>query len=397
MLPAAAQLCVFEEVKDGERLVVVATNVAETSLTIPGIKYVVDTGRERVKNYNPSNGMEIYEVQWISKASAAQRAGRAGPGHCYRLYSSAVFNNILPDFSCAEISKIPVDGVVLLMKSMCIDKVANFPFPTSPGPAALVEAERCLKALEALDSNGRLTSRGKSMAHYPMSPHHSRMLLTVIQIMRRVKNYARANLVLGYAVAVAAVLSSMNPFVMQNEESYTQTDESKWDDGSDPLDSEKVWNKKENPWKKKLREMAKMSRAKFSNPSSDTLTVAYALQCFELSKSQLEFCNDNALQLKTMEEMSKLRKQLLQLVFNQNVHRDIEQNFLWTHGTMEDVEHSWRVSSSKNPVLLNEEELLGQAICASWADRVAKRVRGVSRSSEGDRKVNTVKVSSMPC
>ncbi|OMO81997.1 hypothetical protein COLO4_23301 [Corchorus olitorius] len=394
MLPAAAQLRVFDEVKDGERLVVVATNVAETSLTIPGIKYVVDTGREKVKNYNPTNGMETYDVQWISKASAAQRAGRAGrtgPGHCYRLYSSAVFNNILPDFSCAEISKIPVDGVVLLMKSMGIDKVANFPFPTSPGPTALVEAERCLKALEALDSNGRLTPLGKAMAHYPMSPRHSRMLLTVIQIMRRVKNYDRANLVLGYAVAAAAVLSLKNPFVMEYEGSHNQTDESKQDDGSGPLDSEKVLNKKEKSQKKKLREMARMSRAKFSNPSSDSLTVAYALQGFELSKSQVEFCNENALHLKTMEEMSKLRKQLLQLVFNQNANRDAEQDFLWTHGTMQDVEHSWRVPSNKNPLLLNEEELLGQAICAGWADRVAKRIRGVQKSSEEDRKVNSVR------
>ncbi|OMO63887.1 hypothetical protein CCACVL1_22193 [Corchorus capsularis] len=394
MLPAAAQLRVFDEVKDGERLVVVATNVAETSLTIPGIKYVVDTGREKVKNYNPTNGMETYDVQWISKASAAQRAGRAGrtgPGHCYRLYSSAVFNNILPDFSCAEISKIPVDGVVLLMKSMGIDKVANFPFPTSPGPSALVEAERCLKALEALDSNGRLTTLGKAMAHYPMSPRHSRMLLTVIQIMRRVKNYDRANLVLGYAVAAAAVLSLKNPFVMEYEGSYNQIDEPNRDDGSGPLDSEKVLNKKEKSQKKKLREMARISRAKFSNPSSDSLTVAYALQCFELSKSQVEFCNENALHLKTMEEMSKLRKQLLQLVFIQNANRDAEQDFLWTHGTMQDVEHSWRVPSNKNPLLLNEEELLGQAICAGWADRVAKRTRGVQKSSEEDRKVNSVR------
>ncbi|KAL0459722.1 UNVERIFIED_CONTAM: ATP-dependent RNA helicase DEAH13 [Sesamum latifolium] len=132
MLPASSQLRVFEEVREGERLVVVATNVAETSLTIPGIKYVVDTGREKVKNYNSSNGMETYEIQWISKASASQRAGRAGrtgPGHCYRLYSSAVFNNLFPDFSSAEISKVPVDGVVLLMKSMNIGKASyNFYF-----------------------------------------------------------------------------------------------------------------------------------------------------------------------------------------------------------------------------------------------------------------------------
>lgn len=130
MLPASAQLRVFEEVKEGERLVVVATNVAETSLTIPGIKYVVDTGREKVKKYNSSNGMEAYEIQFISKASAAQRAGRAGrtgPGHCYRLYSSAVFNDMFFDFSNAEILKVPVDGVVLLLKSMHIDK-ASFLF-----------------------------------------------------------------------------------------------------------------------------------------------------------------------------------------------------------------------------------------------------------------------------
>ncbi|KAL8241185.1 hypothetical protein R6Q59_014557 [Mikania micrantha] len=117
MLPASTQLRVFEEIKEGARLVVVATNVAETSLTIPGIKYVVDTGREKAKNYNSSNRMETYEVQWISKASAAQRAGRTGPGHCYRLYSYAVFNNIFADFSTAEILKTPVDGVLLLMKS----------------------------------------------------------------------------------------------------------------------------------------------------------------------------------------------------------------------------------------------------------------------------------------
>jgi len=126
MLPAAAQLRVFEKVGEGERLVVVATNVAETSLTIPGIKYVVDTGREKVKNYDPSNGMETYEIQWISKASAAQRAGRSGrtgPGHCYRLYSSAAFNNEFPEHCPAEVEKVPVHGVVLLLKSMHIKKV----------------------------------------------------------------------------------------------------------------------------------------------------------------------------------------------------------------------------------------------------------------------------------
>lgn len=390
-LSAADQLRVFKEVKEGERLVVVATNVAETSITIPGIKYVVDTGREKVKTYNSSNGMETYEVQWISKASAAQRAGRAGrtgPGHCYRLYSSAVFSNIFPDFSLAEISKMPVEGVILLMKSMRIDKVQNFPFPTPPKITALVEAEHCLKALEALDSNGKLTPLGKAMARFPMSPRHSRMLLTVIQSMRTVTSYARANLVLGYAVAAAAALSLSNPFVMQFEESHVNKAELQQDEKSGTI--EEVIDKQEKLRRKKLKETTKLSRAKFFNPSSDALTIAYTLQCFELSGRPLEFCNENALHLKTMEEMSNLRRQLLQLIFERGLSGP-EQDFSWIQGTLDDVEHAWRVSSSNPPLLLNEEELLGQAICAGWADRVAKRVRGASTLSEGDRKAHAVR------
>ncbi|KAF8030142.1 hypothetical protein BT93_E2541 [Corymbia citriodora subsp. variegata] len=384
MLPAAQQLCVFEEVKEGTRLVVIATNVAETSLTIPGIKYVVDTGREKVKSYNSSNGMETYEIQWISKASAAQRAGRAGrtgPGHCYRLYSSAVFNNIFSDFSLAEISKIPVDGVVLLMKSMGIDKVANFPFPTQPEPTALLEAERCLKALEALDSSGKLTSLGKAMARYPMSPRHSRMLLTVIQIMKTVDNYARASLVLGYAVAAAAALSLPNPFIMQLEGSKSDGEGLEKPKESASSSRERGMDNQEKSRKKELKEAIRASRGKFYNPCSDALSIAYALQCFESSRSQVAFCDENSLHLKTMEEMSKLRKQLLQLVFAQSI--DFDPKFSWTHGTIDDVERAWGVPSNKHPLQLNEEEVLGQAICAGWADRVAKRIRGGSSEADG--------------
>ncbi|XP_076952248.1 ATP-dependent RNA helicase DEAH13-like [Bidens hawaiensis] len=372
MLPASAQLRVFEEIKEGERLVVVATNVAETSLTIPGIKYVVDTGREKVKNYNSSNGMETYEVQWISKASAAQRAGRAGrtgPGHCYRLYSSAVFNNIFEEFSTAEILKTPVDGVVLLMKSMGIKEITKFPFPTPPEAKSLREAELCLKSLEALDYDGNLTPLGKSMSHYPMSPRHSRMLITVIQFLNTCNGPARRNLILAYAVASAAALSLSNPFVRQFEGGQTEND----DDIND-----------EKPKKRKLKENSKNALAKFSNPTSDALTVAYALQCFELSENRVQFCDENSLHLKTMEEMSKLRKQLLHLVFNQ-------QGFIWNDGSMDEVERAWMVYNNKHPLMLTEEELLGQAICAGWADRVAKRVRGVSGLSEQDRKVNAAR------
>lgn len=115
LLPVVEQLRVFQPPPERSRLCVVATNVAETSLTIPGIKYVVDCGRVKERVYDKGTGVESYQIGWISKASAAQRAGRAGrtgPGHCYRLYSSAVFERDFPQFSEPEILKYPIEGII---------------------------------------------------------------------------------------------------------------------------------------------------------------------------------------------------------------------------------------------------------------------------------------------
>jgi ATP-dependent RNA helicase DHX37/DHR1 len=136
---------VFQIVPEGHRLCVVSTNVAETSLTIPNIKYVIDCGRVKSKIFDFNTGMEKYEVVWISKASANQRSGRAGrteEGHCYRLYSSAVYENEFKQFSEPEVLSRPLEGVILLMKSMGIDNVVNFPFPTPPLDNNLLHAEK---------------------------------------------------------------------------------------------------------------------------------------------------------------------------------------------------------------------------------------------------------------
>jgi ATP-dependent RNA helicase DHX37/DHR1 len=114
LLPVAEQLRVFQPTPEGARLCVVATNVAETSLTIPGIRYVVDCGRVKERVFDKDTGVESYQIGWISKASAAQRAGRAGrtgPGHCYRLYSSAVFERDFSQFSEPEILRYPIEGI----------------------------------------------------------------------------------------------------------------------------------------------------------------------------------------------------------------------------------------------------------------------------------------------
>ncbi|XP_008191976.1 probable ATP-dependent RNA helicase kurz [Tribolium castaneum] len=178
MLPTHKQNRVFQAPPPGCRLCVVSTNVAETSLTIPNIKYVVDSGRTKVKLYDKITGVSSYVVTWTSKASANQRAGRAGrtgPGHCYRLYSSAVFNDTLHDFCVPEIQQKPVDDLYLQMKCMSIDKVVNFPFPTAPDLLQLKTAEHRLEILGALQ-NSQVTPLGRAIAKFPVLPRFGKML-----------------------------------------------------------------------------------------------------------------------------------------------------------------------------------------------------------------------------
>jgi ATP-dependent RNA helicase DHX37/DHR1 len=116
LLPTKEQLRVFEETPEGTRLCVLATNVAETSLTIPGIRYVVDCGRSKERNYDKVAGVQSFNIQWTSKAGAAQRAGRAGrtgPGHCYRLFSSAVYETDFEKYAQPELLRMPIEGMPL--------------------------------------------------------------------------------------------------------------------------------------------------------------------------------------------------------------------------------------------------------------------------------------------
>ncbi|KAI5350726.1 hypothetical protein L3X38_003617 [Prunus dulcis] len=215
-------------------------------------------------------------------------------------------------------------------------KVSNFSFPTPQEGATLDEAERCLKILQALDNNGRPTPLGKAMADFPMSLRHSRMLLTVIQVMSKEMSYSRANLVLAYTVAAAAALSFSNPFFRQFEDSHTKNQDLDEDGNSSGTVNIELMDKQEKLRMKKLKVTIKMFREKIRHPRSDAISIAYALQYYELSESPMEFCNANALHPKTMEEMPKLRKQLLQLVFNQSGVSGGEKDFSWIFGSLKD-------------------------------------------------------------
>lgn len=178
-LPTKAQLRVFETPPENTRLIVLATNVAETSLTIPGIRYVFDCGRAKEKKYDPNTGVQTFEIGWISKASANQRAGRAGrtgPGHVYRLYSSAVYERDFEEHAVPEILRTPIEGVVLQLKSMKLRNIASFPFPTPPDLGRLMKAEKLLTHLGSLTVEGTITPHGQELAHYPLSPRFAKML-----------------------------------------------------------------------------------------------------------------------------------------------------------------------------------------------------------------------------
>ncbi|CAH0595090.1 unnamed protein product [Chrysodeixis includens] len=191
MLNSAKQARVFAPAPVGARLCVVSTDVAETSLTIPAVRYVVDTGKKKMRVYDHATGASAWRVVWTSRASAEQRSGRAGrvgAGHAYRLYSSAVFQHDCPDHHPPDLCRRPVDDLLLTMKCMGIDKVVNFPFPTAPDRMQLRLAEKRLETLGILEKPPmkktkkgeeevlKVTPLGKAVSAFPLLPRYGKML-----------------------------------------------------------------------------------------------------------------------------------------------------------------------------------------------------------------------------
>lgn len=170
-LPPEMQARVFAPPPPGCRRVVVATNVAETSVTVPGVVYVVDPGTCKLKSYDPASGVEVLQVAPISRVSAAQRAGRAGrvrPGACYRLYTSAALHlsGRMPAETAPEVRRSSLAAVVLFLKGLSLPglDVLSFDFMDPPEGAALVDALVQLFALGALDGGGAVTPLGRRSA-----------------------------------------------------------------------------------------------------------------------------------------------------------------------------------------------------------------------------------------
>ena len=301
-LPTKDQLRVFAPPPPNSRLIVLATNVAETSLTIPGIRFVFDCGRSKQKKNEESTGILSYQTDWISKASASQRSGRAGrtgPGHCYRLYSSAVYENDFLQHTVPEILQTPIEGVVLQLKSLGIENILGFPFPTNPTTESLSKAERLLKNLGALSSSGQVTKLGRDLPKYPLSPRLAKML---------VQGATMADC-LPFVIAMVAALAVGEIFVAENQLGVSQVSRHV----SDGSTSEEEGL---NAEKEQLRRRFAKAQAELASQDkcSDAIKMLTAVCAYSYEEDGGAFCEKKFLRAKELKEASQLRVQLMSIV-----------------------------------------------------------------------------------
>ncbi|XP_054806041.1 pre-mRNA-splicing factor ATP-dependent RNA helicase DEAH7 [Prosopis cineraria] len=271
-LPADLQAKIFQKAEDGARKCIVATNIAETSLTVDGIFYVIDTGYGKMKVYNPRMGMDALQVFPVSRAAADQRAGRAGrtgPGTCYRLYTeNAYLNEMLPS-PVPEIQRTNLGNVVLLLKSLKVDNLLDFDFMDPPPQDNILNSMYQLWVLGALNNVGSLTDLGWKMVEFPLDPPLAKMLLMGEQ--------------LGCVEEVLTIVSMLSvPSVFFRP--------------------------------KDRAEESDAARERFFVPESDHLTLYNVYQQWKQHDYRGDWCNDHFLHVKGLRKAREVRSQLLDIL-----------------------------------------------------------------------------------
>lgn len=254
------------------RKIVVATNIAETSLTIDGIVYVIDPGFAKQKVYNPRIRVESLLVSPISKASAQQRAGRAGrtrPGKCFRLYTEKAFKKDLLPQTYPEILRSNLGSVVLQLKKLGIDDLVHFDFMDPPAPETLMRALELLNYLGALDDEGNLTETGSMMAEFPLDPQLAKMLIYSA-------NYKCSNEIL----SITAMLSVPQVFVRTKEGQKASDD----------------------------------AKSKFSHVDGDHLTLLNVYHAFKQNDEDKNWCHENFVNYRSLKSADDVRTQLARIM-----------------------------------------------------------------------------------
>eukprot|EP01083_Nonionella_stella_P011583 32863_1 len=272
-LPPAKQQRIFDDApvsRNGKpgRKIVISTNIAETSLTIDGVVYVVDSGFSKQKVYNPRIRVASLLVTPISKASAKQRAGRAGrtqPGKAFRLYTERSFKNDLQEQTFPEILRSNLGNVVLTLKKLGIDDLVHFDFMDPPAPETLMRALELLNYLGALDDEGDMTPIGKMMAEFPLDPQLAKALLAS-------PKYGCSNEVL----SIVSLLSVPPLFYRPAER----------------------------------RQEADAAKDKFSHVDGDHLSLLNVYHAWKQNNESTDWCYANYLNHRSLKSADNVRKQL---------------------------------------------------------------------------------------
>eukprot|EP00397_Hematodinium_sp_SG-2012_P002527 GEMP01002534.1.p1 GENE.GEMP01002534.1~~GEMP01002534.1.p1 ORF type:complete len:1247 (+),score=319.69 GEMP01002534.1:21-3761(+) len=265
-LPSEIQAKIFQ--KSEYRKVIVATNIAETSLTVDGVRYVIDTGYCKLKVYNPKVGMDSLLVTPISQANANQRSGRAGrtgPGACWRLYTESAFVSEMFEMTIPEIQRTNLANVVLLLKSLGIKNLLDFDFMDPPPQETILNSLYQLWMLGALDNLGEVTQIGSRMSQFPMEPSLSKMLITAEEME-----------CVAEVLTVVSMLSVPSIFYRPK-------------DRADESDA---------------------AREKFSVPESDHLTLLNVYQQWKKNGYSGSWCTEHFIHQKTMKKVREVRGQL---------------------------------------------------------------------------------------
>ncbi|CUG05081.1 DEAD/DEAH box RNA helicase, putative [Bodo saltans] len=289
-MPYEQQLRVFEASPVGVRKVILATNIAETSITVEGIKYVVDSGVVKAKSFSAKTGMESLAETDVSRAQATQRAGRAGrmsAGKCYRLYTQDAYERMAEN-TTPEITRSSLNSVILQMKGIGIQDVETFEFMDKPPTAAIRRAEETLFLLGALDRDRSITALGKALTHFPIEPTAAKSILCgkVYGIPREV-------------VGVIAMIATENIYVTSREG----------------------------------KEKADNCRRTFAKPVGDHISYLALFQHYmRLPRDgthRKDFCDSNSLSHRQMLKMEDTFKQLMAILDTVEVDAD------WFHGALE--------------------------------------------------------------
>ncbi|MCJ1339857.1 DEAH-box ATP-dependent RNA helicase prp22 [Bachmanniomyces sp. S44760] len=271
-LPSEMQSKIFEPAPPGSRKVVIATNIAETSITIDQIYYVIDPGFVKQNAYDPKLGMDSLVVTPISQAQAKQRAGRAGrtgPGKCFRLYTEAAFQSEMLPTSIPEIQRQNLSHTILMLKAMGINDLLHFDFMDPPPTNTMLTALEELYALSALDDEGLLTRLGRKMADFPMEPALAKVLIASV-------DGGCSDEIL----SIVCMLSVQTVFYRPKEK----------------------------------QQQADQKKAKFHDPHGDHLTLLNVYNGWRQSKFSNPWCFENFIQARSMRRAQDVRQQLVSIM-----------------------------------------------------------------------------------